>query len=859
MNFYAGTREGEPVISIIIPIYNGFRTLDPAVLQADTEKEILLVNDGSEDDSAAVCARYAAQYPDMVRFIDKAHSGVSDTRNAGIRAARGKYLMFLDADDTLRPGSVEALVRFFDACGEAVDLVTYPIETLYHGWMLPPHFRYRYLTYSGIYDLRTMPYIGQTTMNIVVRNRFADNVLFDTGMTFSEDQKYCCEVLHARLKMGFCKDAAYIYHRSEESSSGRLSGACYIFEQSMAMFEEIFDRYPGRVPAAFQGLYINDLAWKLRSNILYPWHYDAPAFAKAQARIHALLQRVEDEVIWNHPEIDPFHKCWWLSRKPNTRAEAFFEADGFGLRCGDAMLQKERRVPLMLTRIRRDGDTLLFRGFLKSGTFLFTQEPALYAVTPQGRTRLALYPSSHSYYLCRTQVCRFHAFCLELPAAAFRSLRFEMELGGFVYGCTCDFLPKVGFSRHTARYSTVVGDLGLRFDPAGECFLPDERPPVEILLDNSDNPLIPYRLARLRRRAARLRKTQRIHLYYDCRGVEKDNGYYRFLADAQRRDGIERYYVCTLGSAAQKQLFPSKLRRRVLAFGSRKHRIYALAAEKIITAFIEDNNILPFAPEELPLLSDFFGFTVEYLQHGILHASVPWKYTPEAVLADKLCISTEYERRLFTQKYHFRAADLLPVLMPRLSQLDREKHAGKRILFAPSWREYLIGANVDGVWQPRHGAFLASDYYRGLCTFLQSPALHAFLEAQELTLDFKLHPIFACYRGHFESSHPRIRIVERACPPEEYAMFLTDFSSYLFDFLYLGRPVFSYIPDMQQFACGMNTYREIEPESRAMQIPVRSAEEFCEAAQHPHAAALAFYEASHRAVAPELYRKDLTP
>jgi CDP-glycerol glycerophosphotransferase (TagB/SpsB family) len=58
-------------------------------------------------------------------------------------------------------------------------------------------------------------------------------------------------------------------------------------------------------------------------------------------------------------------------------------------------------------------------------------------------------------------------------------------------------------------------------------------------------------------------------------------------------------------------------------------------------------------------------------------------------------------------------------------------------------------------------------------------------------------------------------------------MFITDFSSFVFDFLYLGRTVFSYIPDEMQFRCGMNSYREIEPESAAALIRITDAQDFC--------------------------------
>lgn len=817
------------MISVVIPVYNGFQGVPKSVLEAGTEKEILLVNDGSTDNSAEICREWEKKYPE-IRLIDKPHSGVSDTRNAGIRAAKGKYILFLDADDDLSPGSVEALEKFFDSCEDAVDLITYPLETRYHGWVLAPHFRYETLTYSGVYDLDTLPYIGQTTMNIMVKNRGKDNVLFRTEMTFEEDQQYCCDVLKRKMKMGFCKDATYIYYRSETSSSGKLNGACYIFEQAMKMFEGIFDGYPypQKVPAVFQGLYLNDLAWKLSSNILYPYHYKGRQFEEANERIRRMLRRVDTDVIWNHPKIDHFHKFYWLSQKPDHGIRAFFQSQCYGIAEGDRVLFKASSMPLLMTRIRKDGDTLLFRGHLKSGVFSFCGVPKLFAVNGGKRIPVELYPSSRSYHLSHTEVCRFHAFCLELPAAQLAGLRFEMEMNGCRYPCQVDFIRRCAFSRQYGIYGAVMGDMALEFQPQTNTFVRSSRTIWEILEANTQNPMIPLPLVPVRRKAAKLRKKKHIHLYYDCRGVEKDNAYYRFLADFEKKDGIERYYITDPDNKSYGTLFKVKHKSHLIPFGSKMHKIYAIAAEKIITAFIEDNNILPYDMMEFPYLSDFFGFEVEYLQHGVLHASVPWKYTPEGVLADKLCISTEYERRLFTEKYHFRNEDLIEQPMERWRTLDRTAAPKKRILFAPSWRAYLVGSNIGGVWQPMPDFFRQSDYYQGIRAFLESPVLHEWLEKNEYTLDFKLHPIFAkVYGKEFQFSGKRIRSVDKVDALEEYEIFITDFSSFAFDFLYLGRKVFSYIPDEQQFRCGMNVYREIEPESEACFQHIRSAEEFC--------------------------------
>ena len=91
-----------PLFSIIVPIYNVERYLEQcieSVLAQDYQNyELILVDDGSPDNSIDICVKYAKQYPNIV-FIRKINGGLSDARNAGIKLARGKYLMFLDSDD----------------------------------------------------------------------------------------------------------------------------------------------------------------------------------------------------------------------------------------------------------------------------------------------------------------------------------------------------------------------------------------------------------------------------------------------------------------------------------------------------------------------------------------------------------------------------------------------------------------------------------------------------------------------------------------------------------------------------------------------------------------------------------------
>lgn len=105
----------EPVISILVPVYNGQDYLENGIesIQAQTypQKEIIIINDGSTDDTGNICKELIQKY-DNIQVISLNDEGVSAARNAGIERACGDYLMFVDADDRLHP---EMLWNLYDA------------------------------------------------------------------------------------------------------------------------------------------------------------------------------------------------------------------------------------------------------------------------------------------------------------------------------------------------------------------------------------------------------------------------------------------------------------------------------------------------------------------------------------------------------------------------------------------------------------------------------------------------------------------------------------------------------------------------------------------------------------------------
>lgn len=116
MNAPDNTRH-ERLISVVVPAYNyGHllpRALDSVVPQLDSRSELVVINDGSTDDTAAVLEKYHAAHPEVM-VVSQVNKGPSAARNNGIAQARGKYVLLLDADDELMPDALRTLTDVVD-------------------------------------------------------------------------------------------------------------------------------------------------------------------------------------------------------------------------------------------------------------------------------------------------------------------------------------------------------------------------------------------------------------------------------------------------------------------------------------------------------------------------------------------------------------------------------------------------------------------------------------------------------------------------------------------------------------------------------------------------------------------------
>ena len=120
-----------PKVSVIVPIYNVEKylekCLDSLVNQTLEDIEIILVNDGSTDNSGQIAKEYASKYKEKIVYLEKQNGGLSDARNYGLEYAKGDYISFVDSDDYISKNLYSELARYME---EDYDMVKFGILTV---------------------------------------------------------------------------------------------------------------------------------------------------------------------------------------------------------------------------------------------------------------------------------------------------------------------------------------------------------------------------------------------------------------------------------------------------------------------------------------------------------------------------------------------------------------------------------------------------------------------------------------------------------------------------------------------------------------------------------------------------------
>ncbi len=217
------------ILSIIVPVYNAEKYISCCVqslLEQDiplSDYEILLINDGSTDNSLRIVEKFEREHP-QVKVVSQCNQGVSATRNRGLEIAEGKYILFVDADDYIEPFSINKIIvkaeenkldlcffRFgmeyenggIELCGER----SFKINSIYTGSYVVTHG----VNISSIWN----------TLYLSSRLR-ALNLKFSVGIV-QEDVEFCMKLYPRCARVMFTDEVIYHYRRYGDSLTRNVS------------------------------------------------------------------------------------------------------------------------------------------------------------------------------------------------------------------------------------------------------------------------------------------------------------------------------------------------------------------------------------------------------------------------------------------------------------------------------------------------------------------------------------------------------------------------------------------------------------------------------------------------------------
>lgn len=222
--------------SVIIPIYNAAATigrcLDSLLGQPHEDVEILLVNDGSTDESSEICRRYA-QAHDCVCYFEKENGGVSSARNLGLEKAAGKYILFVDSDDYV----TEDYFTVIDSAMERwdPDMLMFGLQCFGSRndvWQTGSFLSEDALDISKFVRDASRAYLFSNLMTRSFRREIihAYNLRFDETLLVGEDQAFIFAYTVHIKRMASIENVLYHYSRENRNSLSQRNRA-YLTEQ----------------------------------------------------------------------------------------------------------------------------------------------------------------------------------------------------------------------------------------------------------------------------------------------------------------------------------------------------------------------------------------------------------------------------------------------------------------------------------------------------------------------------------------------------------------------------------------------------------------------------------------------------
>lgn len=828
-------KEQKYLFSIVMAVYNVEPFLSEAIESIIAQDigfsniQLILVDDGSEDGSGAICDEYAKKYPDNILALHKENGGVSSARNMGLEHIRGKYVNFMDSDDKLSPITLRSVYHFFEDHYNETDLVSISMK-FFDGAHGNHILNYKFSKGTRVINLLKEWDAPQLSLSSAfTKGELFGELRFDTRLAHAEDAALVLKILSGKLTLGVVSKGIYWYRRR---SSGPLSAVQnginhrdyylpyirYFAEEGLRYYKEQF----GQVPLFVQNTIAYHLQWRIMQEGVPYGLLSEDELNEYRSRLFSCFEDIDRAVIQKQRDIWTEHK-FFIYRKKYKEAllpvragnDIVFLADGVKVYSLSQTIVKWEFVKIEKNECILEGRifNLLPEFDVKSlkVEYCGTKYPCTVSPMEKASTCLGekiLEQLSFKVTLPLQSVGKMTLLSceagIEVPLTSWRFGKFFPV--GTAY--TKAYYYENGYVLQRKKSSFYIEKAGLR-----------KRLSYELdFVKNAHKKKYPnlqewksvHKAILVRPLVALLKAVKRRPLWLISDRVTRadDNGIAFFMYMRQEHKEIDTRFVISKRCPDFKEV---KKIGPTLSTDSIRYKINLLRADYVISSMAEDIVFNPFQGHSEPYRDLLSRTKFVFLQHGVTKDDISdWINRYSKNLYGFVTSGVPEYNSIINGKYYF---DESTVWLTGFARFDRLKDNNqKQITIMPTWRKYLMKSydNKAGRWEIGDN-FTASDFYQFFNGLLNDSRLISAAKKYGYRIAFLPHPNLQNHSDIFTHGEDVQVLGSDAAYRDIFAnssLVISDYSSVIFDFAYLRKPVIYTHFDRESFFAGDHSYSQ---------------------------------------------------
>lgn len=284
------------LISIIVPIYNAEKYLDKCLnslqIQTYSNIEIIMVDDGSADDSAQICKRYQAADP-RFKYVYQENAGVSSARNKGLDLAQGDFIGFCDSDDWVEADMYETLYDLAARNEADVSIISFIADMGQTALPFEDHSEELIFDSEGaIIEMHNEGRFEGHLCNKIFKRSLFEDVRFRTDITIFEDMVAVWDLFQKADRIVFCDVHKYHYYYNPDSAT--KSGFKESYWSAQIACRQMADN--------MKKYYPNKLAIAQKTLVLRNYHIAVKLFRSRKTLGRADYLKIKQEIAVNYTE-----------------------------------------------------------------------------------------------------------------------------------------------------------------------------------------------------------------------------------------------------------------------------------------------------------------------------------------------------------------------------------------------------------------------------------------------------------------------------------------------------------------------------------------------------------------------------